>query len=93
MTEFTLHNKTVVPSVPIEREYLIIAKKVITDNLNRYFLKSISSGYINPDEYSSFQLRKDLGTYVEVSDKVYNKYHEIINGTSRTTYKSLERMQ
>jgi len=92
MIEFTLHNKSIVQTVPKEREYLILAKKVTNEVLTRYFLKSMISGYVNPDEYTSYQLRKDLGTYIEVSEAIYNKYHDIINGISRTPFKSLERM-
>jgi hypothetical protein len=93
MIEFTLHNKSIVQSIPQEREYLVLAKKVTNEVLTRYFLKSVASGYINPDEYSSYQLRKDIGTYIEVSEIMYDKYHDIINGISRTPFKSLERMQ
>lgn len=86
----TLHNKTQVESVPPGRDKLIIAKKVITDNMVQHYLKTISSRLVNPAETSVFELRKDDGVLVKVSEKLYNMYHEVINGNSRVSFRSLE---
>lgn len=91
-TLLTLFNKTQVESVPIGREYLILAKAVTTDNMTQYLLKVLGNRLVNPSDFTIYELKKNDGQLVRVSEEVYSKYHLIINGQSKTPLRTLEGM-
>jgi hypothetical protein len=91
-TLLTLFNKTQVESVPVGREYLVLAKAVTTDSMTQYLLKVLGNRLINPVDYTIYELKKNDGQLVRVSEEVYNKYHAIINGQSKTPLRTLEGM-
>lgn len=86
----TLHDGKQVTSVPPGRERYVVAKKITTDNITQFFLKTISSKLINPNETSIYEMRKDDGVMIRVTEEVYVKYHNVINGVSRVSFRSLE---
>jgi hypothetical protein len=88
----TLFNKTVVESIPIGREYLIIAKKVETDNIAQFYVRFINNSPVSPVENTIYELKKNDGTFIKVSESVYSMYIDIINGKSRVSLNSIERL-
>ncbi len=88
----TLFNKSSVESVPPGREYLIIAKKVQTDNISQYMIKFINNFPVSPVENTVYELKKNDGTFVKVNESVYNTYIDIINGKSRVSLNSIGRL-
>ncbi len=91
-TIYTMHNKSRVDSVPFGREYLILAKYVVSENMERFYLKMVDGKLINPDEIDAHELRKNDGAFVAVSAEVYDKYQAAIHGTTRTPFRSIERL-
>jgi hypothetical protein len=95
VNKYTIHNRTIVDSIPLGREHLVIAKEINnqvseTQLVTRYYVKLINNKLVNPAGLSAFEMRKNEGKFVEVKKEVYDKYHNIINGKSRVSLMSLE---
>lgn len=88
----TLFDKTQVESVPVGREYLVLAKAVTTDSMTQYLLKVVGNRLVNPADFTLYELKKNDSQLVRVSEEVYLKYHAIINGLSKTPLRTLEGM-
>lgn len=89
---FTLFDGTFVDEVTVLNQFKVIAKRVKTENLDRFFLKELNSRIINPAEITLADLKRDEGSMVEVSKDVFDLYHKVISNNSRTSYSSIQSM-
>ena len=89
---FTLHDGSKVESIADTTSYKVIAKKLTTKNLIRYYLKEIHGRVINPAETTVADMRKDSGNMVEVPESVYELYHKIIAQTSKVSFNSIQNL-
>lgn len=92
ITNYTLHNKSVVSDLNIGQEKDVVAKHIISDSLERFYLRVDNGHVINPLEISIAELRKIIPVFVETSENNYTLYHKAIHGQTRTGFKSLERI-
>ena len=70
----------------------VLAYRIETDNMTQYFLRTIDSRIVNPNAYTAYELSNGGEVFIKVEKNVYDKYHDIINGKSRSSVRSLERL-
>lgn len=91
-TNYVMHDKSVVQYVPTGREYLIIAKNVISPELNRWYISTVDGNIIDPYAISPHELRKKDVYMQQVSEHIFDMYIKYINGQTRVPLKSIERL-
>lgn len=91
-TIFTMHDLSQTAVKPNDKMYAVIAYVVHTDNMSQHFLRLCDSKIVNPNELSLRELKRDYNNFTKVTEEVYNKYHDILHGRTRTGFQSLERM-
>jgi hypothetical protein len=73
-------------------EYKIVAKKIITENLVRYFIKRSNGRLLDPKKLGARELKSARTTFIEVTELVFLKYHDYILNKTKVPLNSIERM-
>lgn len=73
-------------------EYKIVAKRVKTENLERFFVKRANGRLIDTKKINDRELKSSNAKFIEVDGVVFNKYYEYITGQTKTPLNSIERM-
>lgn len=73
-------------------EYQIVAKKVTTDNLVRFFIKRNKGVLIDTRHLNQRDLKVAKTSWIEVEEHVFNRYLSYINGTTKTTLNTIQNM-
>lgn len=89
---YTLHNLKQVTEIPTYRKYHVLAYKVTTANMVQCFLRMYVGKLVNPLIISLSELKHYDEHFVRVNEDIYNRYHKILNGQSKTPLNSLERL-
>jgi hypothetical protein len=91
-TSLILFNRKIEESVPNGREYLILAKRLVTENMTQCHLRLINNALIDPNKNTSYEIRKNEGVFIKVTDEIFNMYSEVITGKSKVSLNSIERL-
>ena len=97
-TILTLFDKTQVNRVEPAKEHTVIAKEVMSENRvsdglihsHRYWLKTVANRLVNPSDFTLYELKKNDSKFVEVDEKTYKTYQDVINLRSVVPLRSLE---
>jgi len=73
-------------------EYKIVAKKVVTENLVRFYVKRANGRLVDTRKLNDRELKNSNAKFIEVDETVFNKYHNYITLKTATPLNSIERM-
>lgn len=73
-------------------EYKIVAKKVTTANLVRFYVKRRHGRFVDVLKLNDREIKNSICTYFEVDEPVFKKYIAYMRGTTTTPLSSIERM-
>lgn len=73
-------------------EYKLVAKKVKTENLVRFFIKRSSGRLLDVKKLNNFELKSARTVFIEVKESIFNKYVDYINNKTKVPLNSIERM-
>ncbi len=73
-------------------EYKIVCKRVQTETLKRFFIKRANGRLVDTRKLSDRELKNSNAKFIEVEEKVFNKYYAYITLTTATPLNSIERM-
>ncbi len=92
ITEYLNKVGDIVETYDTQYEYRIVGKKVVTENLTRFYLKQSSNRILDVLGLNDRQLRAARTKYIEVTSDVYDKYIAYIKNKTFTSLGSIERM-
>lgn len=92
MITYIDHSGTEVTEFAPGMEYRAIAKKIIGEELDRYYIYRASGRLIDPKSVNPRQLKNLNKQLVPVSAEVYDLYLRYIHGTTKTPISSIERL-
>lgn len=92
MTEYINNKGIIVDNDNPLIEYKIVAKRVKTENLERFFIKRANGRLVDAKKLNDRELKSLTAKFIEVDKQVYEKYYNYIVGKTKTPLNSIERM-
>jgi len=92
ITEYYNNKGEQVENVNPVIEYKIVAKKVTTDNLVRFYVKRANGRLVDTRKLNDRELKMSNAKFVPVEESVFKKYYDYITLKTATPLNSIERM-
>lgn len=73
-------------------EYRVCAKKLVGEQMVRFFISTANGKFMDPRKYNDRQMKTYISKMKEVGSEVFEKYVQYLQGKTRVSLTSIERM-